>query len=166
MPLPDGLHGAAAKMAVGHMIKRGWLEEVEANPRRGEPLWRETGDGHGTTLVATEAGLEAIGIEPVVARAVTKSRNAGSNPAGSPETGPAAVAVKPNIRAGTKQAMLIAMLQTPEGATMEAIIAATGWQAHTARGVISGALKKKLGLVVLSVKEEGRGLVYRIGPAD
>ncbi len=62
--------------------------------------------------------------------------------------------------------MLIAMLQTPEGATMEAIIAATGWQAHTARGVISGALKKKLGLVVLSVKEEGRGLVYRIGPAD
>ena len=76
------------------------------------------------------------------------------------------MAVKPNIRAGTKQAMLIAMLQTPEGATMEAIIAATGWQAHTARGVISGALKKKLGLVVLSVKEEGRGLVYRIGPAD
>ncbi len=40
------------------MIARGWLEEVEANLRRGEPMWRETGNGHGTTLIATEAGLE------------------------------------------------------------------------------------------------------------
>ena len=56
MPLPEGLAGAAAKMAIGKMIERGWLEEVEANLRRGEPIWRETGDGHGTTLIATEAG--------------------------------------------------------------------------------------------------------------
>ncbi len=62
MPLPKGLHGAAAQKAVTAMITRGWLEEVEANLRRGEPLWRETGDGHGTTLIATEAGLAAIGI--------------------------------------------------------------------------------------------------------
>ena len=46
-------------MVVGKMIARGWLEEVEANLRRGEPMWRETGDGHGTTLIATEAGLPA-----------------------------------------------------------------------------------------------------------
>jgi len=71
MPLPEGLHGAAAKMAVTRMISNGWLEEVDADLRKGEPLWRETGDGHGTTLIATEAGLEAIGIEPVVAKAVT-----------------------------------------------------------------------------------------------
>jgi hypothetical protein len=60
MPLPEGLAGAAAKMAVAKMIEHGWLEEVEANLRRGDPLWRETGDGHGTTLIATEAGLDAI----------------------------------------------------------------------------------------------------------
>ena len=47
MPLPDGLHGAAAKKAVAAMISRGWLEEVEADLRRKDPLWRETGDGHG-----------------------------------------------------------------------------------------------------------------------
>ena len=76
MPLPDGLVGAAAKMAVAKMIERGWLEEVEANLRRGEPLWRETGDGHGTTLIATEAGLAAIGIEPVVATTMTNLRKA------------------------------------------------------------------------------------------
>ena len=40
------LHGAAAQKAVAAMITRGWLEEVEANLRRGEPMWRETGDGH------------------------------------------------------------------------------------------------------------------------
>ena len=40
LPLPEGLVGAAAKMVVGKMIARGWLEEVEANLRRGEPIWR------------------------------------------------------------------------------------------------------------------------------
>jgi hypothetical protein len=45
---------------------------------------------------------------------------------------------------------------------MDAIVAATGWQAHTARGAMSGALGKKLGLVVNSIKEEGRGRVYRL----
>lgn len=51
LPLPKGLVGAAAKMAVGKMIDCGWLLEVEANIRRGDPLWHEKGDGLGTTLV-------------------------------------------------------------------------------------------------------------------
>ena len=51
-------------------------------------------------------------------------------------------------RAGTKQAQMIEMLNRPEGATVEQIAAATGWQHHTIRGAISGALKKKLGLTV------------------
>src|SRR6056297_542318 len=76
MPLPDGLAGAAAKMTVSKMIERGWLEEVEANIRCNEPLWRETGDGHGTTLIATEAGLAVIGIEPIVATTMTNLRKA------------------------------------------------------------------------------------------
>lgn len=41
--------------------------------------------------------------------------------------------------------MLIAMLQAPTGASIAEIVAATGWQAHTVRGSISGALKTKLG---------------------
>ena len=157
MPLPKGLAGAAAKMAVNRMIERGWLQEVDANLRRGEPLWRETGDGHGTTLVVTDAGLLAIGIEPVVAKAkVAVLENAADTP----------VPKLPTPRAGTKQAMLIAMLQAPDGATMEEITAATQWQSHTARGAMSGALGKKLGLDITSAKEEGRGRVYRIGRPD
>ena len=151
MPLPKGLHGAAAKMAVAKMISHGWLQEVDANLRRGEPLWREAGDGRGTTLVVTDAGLLAIGIAPVVTQTIAVIHK---------HTADAADKTKPTQRAGTKQAMLIALLQAPGGATMEAIITATGWQSHTVRGAISGALKKKMGLPVASEKVEGRGTVY------
>ncbi|KJS41405.1 MAG: hypothetical protein VR71_18720 [Roseovarius sp. BRH_c41] len=154
MPLPKGLHGAAARKVVSMMIGRGWLEEIDANIRKGAPLWRETGDGHGTTLVVTDAGLLAIGIEPVVVKTMAAIRiHAAQPPAPKP----------PNPRAGTKQAMLIAFLERPEGASMAEIVEATGWQAHSARGFMSGALKEKLGLVLTSVKEDERGRVYRIG---
>ena len=162
LPLPEGLVGAAARMVVGKMIARGWLEEVEANLRRGEPMWRETGDGHGTTLIATEAGLEAIGIEPVVASAVASVRKARPNPEPAQMPDDTGTAKPVAMRAGTKQAQIIAMLQRPEGASIAEIVAATSWQAHTARGAISGALKKKLGLPVTAEKVEGRGMVYRI----
>ena len=154
LPLPKGLAGAAAKMAVGKMIERGLLQEVDANLRRGEPLWRETGDGHGTTLVITEAGLLAIGIEPAKARGMSDARN---HPTAEQVVKP------PAPRAGTKQALLIELLMAPQGATMTEIIAATQWLAHTARGAMSGVLGKKLGLVVTSAKLEGRGRVFKIG---
>ena len=151
LPLPEGLHGAAAKMAIGRMIKLGWLEEVDANIRRNEPLWRKTGDGHGTTLIATDAGLDAIGIDPAVVKTM----------AGLRDVKPAAAAQRP----GTKQAKLIAMLQAPEGATIAQIAEVTSWQHHCIRGAISGSLKKKLGLTVTSEKLAERGRVYKICPA-
>ena len=63
--------------------------------------------------------------------------------------------------ASSKQAQVIAMLHRAAGATIEEIVDATGWQRHSVRGLISGALKKKLGLDVASAKE-ARGRVYRI----
>ena len=57
---------------------------------------------------------------------------------------------------------MIALLRRPEGASVEELTAATGWQAHTVRGAIFAALKKKLGLDVKSEKVEGRGRTYRI----
>ena len=123
MPLPKGLAGAAAKMAVTKMIELGWLQEADANPRRDEPLWRETGDGHGTTLVATDAGVLAIGIEPVVVKTVVAIREHAAK---------AASLKSPTWREGTKQAMLIALLQRPEGASIAEIVAATGWMGHYA----------------------------------
>ena len=153
LPLPKGLAGAAAKMAVTKMIEHGWLQEVDANLRRNEPLWRETGDGHGTTLVVTDAGLLAIGIESVVVKTVVAIREHAAK---------AAAPKLPTQRAGTKQAQIIAMLQRSRGATVAEMVEATGWLAHTVRASISGALKKKLGLPITAEKVEGRGTVYRL----
>jgi hypothetical protein len=68
---------------------------------------------------------------------------------------------KPKTRSGTKQAKMIDLMKRPEGATVEQIAKETGWQHHTIRGAISGALKKKLGLRVEATKEDS-GTVYRI----
>lgn len=167
MPLPEGLAGAAAKMAVTKMIERGWLDEVEANLVHGAPLWRETGDGHGTTLIATDAGLAAIGVKPVVETTMTHLRKAKlevvAGPKDAPETSTDPAAPKPvAIRAGTKQAQIIALLQRPEGASLNEIVEATGWAQHSARGMISGGLKKKLGFDVATTSDDQRGWIYHI----
>ena len=70
------------------------------------------------------------------------------------------LAVKPWT--GTKQALMIAMLRRPEGATVEQIAEAMGWQRHTVRGTMAGALKKKLGLSITSEKVHGGHRTYRI----
>ena len=67
-----------------------------------------------------------------------------------------------DAKRASKQDAVIAMLRRPEGATVDEVASATGWQRHTVRGVFSGTLKKKLGLTLASAKEE-RGRVYRIG---
>jgi len=79
------------------------------------------------------------------ARPVAKGRAKAAKPA---KPAKAAPADRPTPRAGTKQAQMIELLERPEGATVEQIAAVTGWQKHTIRGAISGALKKKLGLNV------------------
>src|ERR1700757_417219 len=61
----------------------------------------------------------------------------------------------------SKQDAVLAMLQRAEGATVDEVASAMGWQRHTVRGFFSGTLKKKLGLTLASAQEE-RGRVYRL----
>ncbi len=120
-------------------------------------------------LAIADAGLQAIGAE--VERKTSKqspstkpqpkqrSRRAEPKPSGAkPKGGTSPAAVRP----GTKQALLIDLLKRKKGATIEEIVEATGWQPHSVRGAISGALKKKLGLAVTSEKVGDRGRVYQI----
>jgi hypothetical protein len=81
----------------------------------------------------------------------TKTADTAAKPAPAIETEPRQ----------TKQQLLIDLLKRPDGATIDEIVTATSWQKHTARGAMSGALKKRLGLTITSEKEE-RGRVYRI----
>lgn len=180
LPLPANLKGGAATRVVDTMIAKGLIEEVEARriafqPHLSDPVWRETGDGHGTTLIITDAGFAAIGIAPDEVPNPVAPRSAMGGDTGAPAEGadhdatpnasaptaPAGAKAR-TPREGTKQATLIAMLQAPDGATIEEIMAATGWQSHTVRGAMAGALKKKLGLEVTSEKIENRGRVYKL----
>jgi hypothetical protein len=73
---------------------------------------------------------------------------------------------QPDAKRPSKQYEVIAMLRRPEGATVDEVASATGWQRHTVRGVFSGTLKKKLGLTLASARV-ARGRVYRIdGPGS
>lgn len=69
---------------------------------------------------------------------------------------------KPRTRDNSKQATVIAMLKNPDGTTVQQVMEATGWQAHTVRGTFAGALKKKLGLNIVSEKSSGGERTYRI----
>ena len=65
-------------------------------------------------------------------------------------------------RDGSKKAEVLALLQRKNGATLAEIMKATGWQAHSVRGFISGALGKKMGMTVESTKRQDGERVYSI----
>ena len=80
-----------------------------------------------------------------------------------PPTVPADAAPK-RPRPDSKFAGLIALLERENGATIEELTKLTGWQAHSVRGVLSGALKTRFGLTVTSEKSES-GRIYRVAKA-
>ncbi len=169
LPLPRSLkvNKAAATTILKNLLKKGLLKERPA--AADEAHWRETRDGGRTALVITDTGLQAIGVEvdrktgkqspSTKPRPKQRRRRVEPRPSSSKAKG----RTQPQVpRPGTKQALLIDLLTRKKGATIDEAVAATGWQPHSVRGAISGALKKKLGLMVTSGPVEKRGRVYRI----
>ena len=120
-------------------------------------------------LVITDTGLQAIGVavdeqiskqsDPTKTKPRQRSRRAEPRPSGAKPNGRMSPAA---VRPGTKQALLIDLLKRKKGATIDEAVEATGWQAHSVRGAISGTLKKKLGLAVTSEKPSDGPRRYRI----
>jgi DNA-binding MarR family transcriptional regulator len=166
----------AKGQAVGNVLKsllaKGLLEEVPG--RADDTVWRHDDDGSPLTLAVTDAGLAALNIEtddakpsdaePARAKAPAKTKHARREPSkrtAKPRSRkPAKQQREP--RTDTKQAQLIAMLKRARGVTVEEIAEELDWQHHTVRGAMAGALKKKLGLKIVSEKHDKRGRVYRI----
>lgn len=164
-PVTLKLKGNAIGNVLKSLLTKGLLEEIPG--RADDTIWRYDDESAPLTLRATRAAFEALGIEPDDAPAgdtAGTDETAGTEATEPAEPEPVAPTAAParKTREGSKQAQLIGMLKRPEGASIEEIVAAFGWQAHTVRGAIAGALKKKLGLDVTSEKVDGRGRVYRI----
>jgi hypothetical protein len=70
----------------------------------------------------------------------------------------------PSTKTNTKQGQLLALLRRPQGTTIEHAAKTLAWQPHSVRGMISGVLKKRLGLTVTSEKGDG-GRIYRVASA-
>ncbi len=172
-PVTLKLKGNAVGNVLKSLLTKGFLEEVPG--RADDTVWRYD-DGAPLTLQASRAAYDELGIEPETDPAAEGRHAAAIDDGGLVDGTPAEqgiVAAKietrarktdqpPRTRGDSKQAKLIEMLKRPEGASIEEIVAAFDWQAHTVRGAIAGALKKNLGLDVTSEKIDGRGRVYRI----
>lgn len=142
-PVTTSLKGGAVGNVCKSLLKRGLIEEIAASDP--DTVWRHDDKGP-LTLRATQLAHSALGIGDADGDVSALQHDL------TPST----------QRKGTKQAQLIALLEAPEGATLFEIVAAIGWQSHTVRGAMSGALKKKLGLTITSEKVEGRGRVYNL----
>ena len=73
-------------------------------------------------------------------------------------------ATKPPVKAETKQATVLAMLRRQDGASIPEIVDATGWQPHSARGFLAGAVKRRLGIEVISEKGPDGVRRYYVAP--
>ena len=162
LPLPGSLRGGAAQKVIGALLKRGLIAETvtdqlaKADPALNR-IWRNDADGRAILLRITDAGLSAIGIEPEGGDQAPR--------AAAPKEAPAEAAPAPKARAprtGTKQAKLIEMLRAEGGATIDEIATELQWRSHTIRGAMAGALKKRLGLTIISEKADGGERRYRI----
>ena len=145
-PVTAPLKGGAVGNVCKSLLKRRLLEECRADDAM--TVWRHDAAAGPLTLRVTAAGQQALAGEEVMLT---------TEPAEPPTPAPAPLAKT------TRQDTLLELLRRPEGATIADMSEATGWQAHSVRGALSGIIGKKLGLKVVSEKEADRGRVYRLG---
>jgi hypothetical protein len=156
-PVPAKMNKIAASKLGSALVAQKLVRESRSKP--GMPVWWKDEDGRSVSLIITRAGRAAIGIEdetniskPEIAGDSTPVRSHAEHSqkkqrTGSRRSSPAAI--EPEIlrqsavgRIGSKKALVISMLSQGEGATVEALAAATGWLHHTTRAVLSGLRKR------------------------
>jgi hypothetical protein len=186
LPLPKALPDHAQV----NQVLRGLLDMrvLAVRPRLpGEVVWHRRRNGVEFVLVISPIGLRLMGIEPIdhverrlrrgsKSKEATASHRDGRRPPAktalsstpsSSRRGPVDPRKRLNTRTarpGTKLARLIQMLRSRRGATLSELTAATGWQPHSVRGALSGAIGKQRGLRVSSDVNDKRGRVYSIRP--
>ena len=182
--LPANLKGSAAKKVVDRLLNEKLLQDLRAKDDM--PVWRRGDDNRPYSLRITKAGLRAIEVEEV-AEAPDNNAAADPNDVAAPDVSTqaksserpgrakrlgakktAAVSAKATkassdqVKPDSKQDKIVALLQRPEGATLDVLVKETQWQKHSVRGFLAGTVRKKLKLPLLSEKVDGVRN-YRIG---
>jgi hypothetical protein len=145
-PMPKNLKGGAALKVINALEKKGMIYDTAITP----PY---------KTWLISDDGYRAIGQEPPAQKANEEKTTASFEKEVAEveqALGIAPTADKPKtttkLRQGTKQAMVIALLQRPMGANIDQIVEETNWRQHTVRGFLAGTIKKKLGLELTTTK--------------
>lgn len=164
LPLPYGIGnpGGAGTRGLKSLLRRKLLQEEIARPEDQE--WVRGDSGERLTLTITPAGLAAIGVseiveqaggglasEPITSSTVTQAASQINENVGTSKRGSADMV----FRDGTKGAAIVKLLRRKAGATLPDLMAASGWQAHSVRGFLSGTLRKKHGLIIASDRPDG-----------
>jgi hypothetical protein len=162
--IPAKMTKASASKVGASLVARKLMREIKAKP--GMPVWRKDDADRPISLIITKAGRAAIGVEGgEVAKATAaesvraKAKRAESSNGKRAGKGELRVEIIPTPRAGSKQALVIGMLGRKSGATLEALVEATGWLPHTTRAALTGLRKRGLSI---ERSREGDASVYRI----
>jgi hypothetical protein len=160
---PERLRPAAWLKLGQSLVDQKLMREVRA--KGGMPIWRIDDVGRPISLVITRAGRVAISPSDQDSVRVDVERPDSPMRPDLHDTGQEELSRKDDAgltpaRAGSKQATVIAMLSDGSGATMESLIASTGWLPHTTRAVLSGLRKR--GYTVARTQEADGLSRYRI----
>lgn len=152
--VPDRMNKAAATKVARSLVSRKLMREVRAKP--GAPVWRHAEDGRALSLVLLRAGRDAFGLKDTPEDGPTPSA-AESQAAEAADRDPP-ISIK--ARSGGKQALIVSMLSEPSGATLDELMEATSWLAHTTRAALTGLRQR--GYVLERNKHPDHPTTWRI----
>jgi hypothetical protein len=161
---PARLKGGAATAVVEKLLLTAYVEEIAVG--RDDPHWRQDGNGWFVGLKITQAGLRAIGIGQEEDTAEAADSDDGARALSeADESASSSALLQRAIQVGSKQAHVLSLLQRHGGATLDDLIAATGWLPHSTRAALTG-LRQRGYQIARSKGDDGRSVYHILRDED
>ena len=159
LPRPPKLVGAALRSFEASLVRAGAAEPIPV--QRDQFAWRLDEAEIPIGMRITAAALAVLGIEP--AKPADHRGTTAHTDQGASDAAPPAAPASAPLRSGTKRTLMVQLLAAAEGACIETLVAALGWQPHTVRAALSRL--RQDGFAIVTTKDEQKRTLYRIGGA-